>query len=368
MGPSGSGKSTFINTIANSNVAVGHKLESCTSEISTIRISSPDLVDSDIVFVDTPGFDHTNKTDIEILKMVADWLKSTYQKDILLSGLLYCHRISNTQMAATSVKHLRIFEELCGKNALQNVILVTTMWDEVDEDSGKLAEEMMKTKYWNKMLERNSTTGRFLGTRESALHLLLPFIDAANKRTSLLLQQEMVDMKKKLTETSAGRQLFARAERMVRKRQEVIQRIRTEMKRPISDRSLQPLQDEHQQLSQLWDSTTEEMRAFNPPVGRRFLEMSEKFGQKLLTLKSMLKKWVKVQGEGVDRTEGEASLANDSKESFNEVPGETGAEVGPRETVIISREGSRGQSSTSQSRISEDQTEAKILVEAGAIV
>ena len=100
MGPSGSGKSTvrttsrnslvplspntyrlikFINTIAkNSNIAVGHGLESCTSDISTVRLSFPEWIDSDIVFVDTPGFDHTNKTETDVLKMVADWLKITY--------------------------------------------------------------------------------------------------------------------------------------------------------------------------------------------------------------------------------------------------------------------------------------------------
>ena len=33
---------------------------------------------ADLVFVDTPGFDNTHKKDLDILKMVADWLKSTY--------------------------------------------------------------------------------------------------------------------------------------------------------------------------------------------------------------------------------------------------------------------------------------------------
>ena len=31
-----------------------------------------------MVLVDTPGFDNTHKSDVDILKMVADWLKSTY--------------------------------------------------------------------------------------------------------------------------------------------------------------------------------------------------------------------------------------------------------------------------------------------------
>jgi hypothetical protein len=57
---------------------VGHTLESCTSEIKIVKLSVPELADGDVVFVDTPGFDDTHKSDSDILKMVADWLKSTY--------------------------------------------------------------------------------------------------------------------------------------------------------------------------------------------------------------------------------------------------------------------------------------------------
>jgi hypothetical protein len=57
---------------------VGHDLESCTSNVSNVRIPIPEMAFGDLVFVDTPGFDDTNKSDVDILKMVADWLKSTY--------------------------------------------------------------------------------------------------------------------------------------------------------------------------------------------------------------------------------------------------------------------------------------------------
>ena len=312
---------------------MGHGLESCTSDIITVRLSFPEWIASDIVFVDTPGFDHTNKTETDVLKMVANWLKTTYvildlncerklsishcryEKDILLSGLVYCHRISNTHMAATSVRHLRTFEELCGKDALENVILATTMWDEVDEATGKMEEERMKTKYWNKMLERRSTTGRFMGTYESALQLLQPLIDAANfKRSSLLLQCEMVDMGKQLTETSAGRRLFTKVQHIVSQRQDVIQKIQNEMRRPVKERaSLQPLQEEHQKLSQSLESTVEEMRKLNLPVALRFLETSEKwFLHKLSGLR------LKLAGPGKakvgEATESEADSASCSKE------------------------------------------------------
>ena len=53
---------------------VGHDLVSCTSEISIIKMTFPGY---NIVFVDTPGFDDTNKSDSEILKMISDWLEIT---------------------------------------------------------------------------------------------------------------------------------------------------------------------------------------------------------------------------------------------------------------------------------------------------
>lgn len=64
---------------------MGHSLESCTSEIKIVKLTVPELADGDVVFVDTPGFDDTHKSDADILKMVADWLKSTY---VLLNLIL----------------------------------------------------------------------------------------------------------------------------------------------------------------------------------------------------------------------------------------------------------------------------------------
>jgi hypothetical protein len=59
-------------------MGVGHDLKSCTSNVSNVRISIPEMAFGDLVFVDTPGFNDTHKSDVDILKMVADWLKSTY--------------------------------------------------------------------------------------------------------------------------------------------------------------------------------------------------------------------------------------------------------------------------------------------------
>ena len=63
-----------------------------------------------------------------------------------------------------------------------------TMWDEVDD----AREVELKSRYWRSLLDRNSTTNR-LWVSVNLLFVLL--VDAANKKGSLLLQQEMVDLR-----------------------------------------------------------------------------------------------------------------------------------------------------------------------------
>ena len=92
MGPTGSGKSNvrdilyiafsissglkIIDTLTNQpGRRAGFRLESCTTEVRAVRlINHPDFRDR-LVLVDCPGFDDTNKSDLEILQMVSSWLQ-----------------------------------------------------------------------------------------------------------------------------------------------------------------------------------------------------------------------------------------------------------------------------------------------------
>ena len=43
-----------------------------------IRLCLPEIADSDIVFVDTPGFDDTTRSDTDVFEMISTWLIKTY--------------------------------------------------------------------------------------------------------------------------------------------------------------------------------------------------------------------------------------------------------------------------------------------------
>ena len=59
--------------------------------------------------------------------------------------LSYMYRISEVRIGGTSRRNFRIFRELCGKESLCNVLIVTTMWLSVEPKVGETREQGLKT-------------------------------------------------------------------------------------------------------------------------------------------------------------------------------------------------------------------------------
>ncbi|KAJ8689314.1 hypothetical protein PTI98_013347 [Pleurotus ostreatus] len=271
MGPTGAGKSSFINTATGNKTGVGHELESYTSSIQIIKFRSLEISMQDIIFVDTPGFDDTHKSDIEILTMVADWLKITYERNVKLAGILYFHRISDNRMAGTPLKNLHMFEKLCGKNALKNIILTTTMWDEVEGKTGEQREEELKKHYWKSMISQGSTAMRFENTEQSAWNIIDAIVNTHNERYAVELQEELVDMKQGLPETKAGQELYGKLQALVTRQHDTLQKIRASMKRHDDETVLNALREEYEDLRKQGEVTIRDMEALRIPIGKRLL-------------------------------------------------------------------------------------------------
>jgi predicted GTPase len=75
FGTTGTGKTSLIQTISGRTLKVGHGLRSCTSGIQEVHCE----VDGyPIILVDTPGFNDTERSDTEILTVMAEWLKESH--------------------------------------------------------------------------------------------------------------------------------------------------------------------------------------------------------------------------------------------------------------------------------------------------
>ncbi|KAF9045103.1 P-loop containing nucleoside triphosphate hydrolase protein [Panaeolus papilionaceus] len=277
MGPTGAGKSTFINALTGHDLNVGHTLESCTSDISIVTMTVPEVTDVRIVVVDTPGFDDTHKSDLEIFKYISEWLNKTYTKGTLLSGVLYFHRISDNRMAGTPLKNLRMFQSLCGKDAYDKITLVTTMWDDVDESTGETREHELKEKYWKPMIDgrkdRQAQIERFKNTQESAIRVLLKCLsDTGTRQRTLQLQRELDQLGRDLPETHAGRKMYSKLEALYERQQKVLNNLRKELQEEKTDQTIiTMLKDEHKAAAEEMEALVHDMQQLKLTIPARLM-------------------------------------------------------------------------------------------------
>ncbi|KAL4068434.1 hypothetical protein V8B97DRAFT_822100 [Scleroderma yunnanense] len=271
MGPTGSGKSSFISMATGYvNDGVGHMLTSCTSEIRTTKCK---VMGANMVLVDTPGFDHTNKSDLETLCLISKWLKETYRRKILLSAVLYFHRITDNRMLRTPLHSLRVFETCCGDDAMAQVVLVTTMWDEVEHSAGTERLEELQSTHWKGMIQRGSTIFHYQNTPESAKRLLEEVVEKSSERRRVLLQKEISDLKKELRETAVGQELSSRLEQLAEQRLQTLQRLREEARKSADDRTIEELRKEYSELKAQLNETLNQAHSFRLPLKKRVLRL-----------------------------------------------------------------------------------------------
>lgn len=207
MGRSGAGKSSFINLASNSSLKIGEGLESCTERV---EMSEPFQLEPNgrhIRLIDTPGFDDSSKSDADILNTIATFLVNEYNKKRKLSGIIYFHRISDVRMGASSRRNFLMFQKLCGPAFLANVVLATTRWSEVNPAVAEARESELKTKeaFFKPIIDMGSPLMRYENSFESARNILGHL--AGKTPLTLLIQKEIADEMKTVSETAAGLEL-----------------------------------------------------------------------------------------------------------------------------------------------------------------
>ena len=155
-----------------------------------------------LLVLDTPGFDDSTRTDSEVLTEIAKVLSAQYEIGVELKGLIYIHRITDIRYGGTAIKTFEVFKKICGEDALKNVLLVTSRWNEVDAGLGADRERQLRDKFWAFMLARGSHMSRFYGDQDSAVALASQLI--CKDPVILELQKELVEQGKNLDQTAAG--------------------------------------------------------------------------------------------------------------------------------------------------------------------
>jgi DNA repair exonuclease SbcCD ATPase subunit len=143
-------------------------------------------------------------------------------------------------MGGISNRNLKLFKKLCGDDALKNVVVVTTRWDEIPgnnrEAMGRREEQLMKTKgmFFEPLI---AAGGRFLrhdNTFGSACRIMNQLLD--NDPIAVRIQVEMRDGKK-VEDTMAGAELRAEMNKLVEKQTSEMKDMRKEMGTAIEEKN-----------------------------------------------------------------------------------------------------------------------------------
>ncbi|THU97593.1 P-loop containing nucleoside triphosphate hydrolase protein [Dendrothele bispora CBS 962.96] len=230
MGSTGTGKSSFIRLLTgDTDVAVGDSLESETSEVKVVSYRDPES-GRNVKIVDTPGFDDSRAgvSDTDILKSIAEFLVSEYDKNRKLNGLVYVHRISDPRFSGQSNRNLRMFRELCGTQNYKNVIVLTTFWDRTNDSEGQKREKQLRTKFCKDLVDGGAHFMRHDRTVAGARHIVQEILPMPP--TNVQLQKEIREEGKSLEDTAAGSVHREEVERLIAKHKKEVEDLKAEMR------------------------------------------------------------------------------------------------------------------------------------------
>ena len=95
-----------------------------------------------------------------------------YDQTRKLSGLIYVQRISDPRFSGLSSRNLRMFRKLCGTENFQNVVVLTTYWDQLPTWEGDQREQQLKSNYFARLVEGGARFMRHDRTVESTRKVL----------------------------------------------------------------------------------------------------------------------------------------------------------------------------------------------------
>ncbi|KAL3460002.1 hypothetical protein BJX64DRAFT_290652 [Aspergillus heterothallicus] len=183
MRKTGSGKSTFVARCTGNDVSVGHGLYSCTNTIDSYSYTIPPdtrkghVRPRRIHLIDTPGFNDTNRPDIETLKTLAAYLGASYGNGVRIHGIIMLHPIADNRMGGSSVRNIEKMKAMCGFASYESVAVLATMWTRKyhgAQDDGRVspllddrlmfeqreAELLTEQRFWGELVSGGATVFR----------------------------------------------------------------------------------------------------------------------------------------------------------------------------------------------------------------
>ena len=171
-------------------------------------------------------------------------------------------------MGGSPYRNLRMFGELCGDQAVKKVVLVTTMWDKVQQDTGVRREKELLENHWKTMINYGTSTARFSNSADSAW-CIIDIILKQHETEVLLLQEELVDLKRALSETQAGMTLYSDLQKLLAEQRDTVHSLAEQAREESNPRLAQKLEAELKHTQKAIDKTFNDMKKLEIPFHKR---------------------------------------------------------------------------------------------------
>jgi hypothetical protein len=139
-------------------------------------------------------------------------------------------------MGGISTRNFKMFRKLCGDTTLQNVVIVTNMWGEVDPQVGDAREAELAREdiFFKPVLDKGAQMARHENTVPSAETIVRLVL--GNHPLPLRIQEELVNEHKDISETGAGEELNREINAQIKKHQQEMRVLKSEMEQAMKDK------------------------------------------------------------------------------------------------------------------------------------
>ena len=124
-----------------------------------------------------------------------------------------------------------MFRKLCGNKFLNNVVIVTTMWDKVSPEEGSQREQELKSgkNLFKPLLDGGAIMIRHDRTPKTASSVINHLLKKDATITQIV--HELVEEKKALAETDAGTELNNDIQTLIKQHKEEMESFKADMER-----------------------------------------------------------------------------------------------------------------------------------------
>lgn len=211
-----------------------------------------------VTLIDTPGFDDTERSDADILALVASYMAQSYDEGMLLTGVIFVHPISQQRLLGSEARRNRLFKKILGEDAYRRVTIATTMWNQVPEREAesRMDQRRNRNDIWGDMVNRGAKVVRHDDNEASATAIIQNMMQFKSP-VELQLQKELLEVEGQIGLTSAGKQLDEDLGAVISKLRSEIDALRREGAERSEEMSelRQKLEQREHELAVVRDST-----------------------------------------------------------------------------------------------------------------